>query len=157
VPDRPADIEPGTESDERENVDRAQRDEIVIRAGANSLGKQDHYHSVLARMVSSVSQDPEQLRGLVYEFARRKLRKDLVREFEDGDFSEIEHQIATLEGAIDQLETDLSDGDVPRLPYSGNGESKNRPSLSVVTAEPLPPLSQQRFFAGSFGGSAGYN
>ncbi len=157
MPDRPTDIEPGTESDERENVDRAQRDEIVIRAGANSLGKQDHYHSVLARMVSSVSQDPEQLRGLVYEFARRKLRKDLVREFEDGDFSEIEHQIATLEGAIDQLETDLSDGDVPRLPYSGNGESKNRPSLSVVTAEPLPPLSQQRFFAGSFGGSAGYN
>ena len=90
-------------------------DDIVLRSMANGT-KQDHYQSVLARMVSAVSQDHGQLRTLIYEFARRKLRKDLFRQFEDGDWSEIEKQISTLEAAIGQIEEDFSHT-VPRLSY----------------------------------------
>jgi hypothetical protein len=67
-------------------------------------------------MVSAVSEDHAQLRTLIYEFARRKLRKDLFRQFEDGDWSEIEKQISTLEAAIGQIETNFSNT-VPRLSF----------------------------------------
>src|SRR5580698_1102114 len=68
--------------------------------------KQDHY-SVLARIVSAVSQDHAQLRMLIYEFARTKLRRDLYRQFEAGDWAEIETQVLALEAAIDQVESDF--------------------------------------------------
>ena len=90
-------------------------DDIVARPMPNAT-KRDHYHSVLARMVSAVSEDHAQLRTLIYEFARRKLRKDLFRQFEDGDWPEIERQVSTLEAAIDQIEADFSNT-VPRLTF----------------------------------------
>src|ERR1700680_4289954 len=90
-------------------------DDIVLRSMANGT-KRDLYHSVLARMVSAVSEDHAQLRTLVYEFARRKLRKDLFRQFEDGDWSEIEKHITTLEAVIGQIEADFLNT-VPRLSY----------------------------------------
>ena len=90
-------------------------DDIVLRSMAGET-KQDHYHSVLARMVAAVSEDHTQLRTLIYEFARRKLRKDLFRQFEDGDWSEIERQVSTLEAAIDRIEGDFSTF-IPRLSF----------------------------------------
>ncbi len=161
MPDRTANLEPEAEktglSGERTDVDRVQMDEIVARTGPNSLSKQDHYHSVLARMVSAASQDHGQLRSLIYEFARRKLRKDLVRQFEDGDWPEIEQQVSTLEAAIEQLETGFSHGDVPRLSFGGEyGTTRSTPGVSSSAAEPLPPLSQKKFMVGSFGGPATY-
>src|SRR3984957_17192651 len=117
-------------------------DDIVTRPMPNPT-KRDHYHSVLARMVSAVSDDHAQLRTLIYEFARRKLRKDLFRQFEDGDWSEIEHQISTLESAIGQIEADFSHT-VPRLSY----ETEKAPSAgthdaSTPSALPLQPISQK--------------
>src|ERR1700689_1080457 len=103
-------------------------DEIVLRSLANGT-KQDHYHSVLGRMVSAVSQDHAQLRTLIYEFARRKLRKDLFRQFEDGDWSEIEKQITTLEAAIGQIEADFSNT-VPGLSF----ETEKAPSAGADDA-----------------------
>ncbi len=130
-------------------------DEIVLRSSANRDDNQDHYHSVLNRMVSAVSQDHAQLRSLVYEFARRKLRKDLVRQFEDGDWSEIERRVSTLEEAINQLETDFSN-DVPRLSFNaGQAEPKSgKTDASSPVPEPLPPISQKKLMVGNYAGQS---
>src|SRR5579862_5524611 len=126
-------------------------DDIVLRSMANGT-KQDHYQSVLARMVAAVSQDHAQLRTLIYEFARRKLRKDLFRQFEDGDWSEIEKQISTLEAAIGQIESDFSHT-VPRLSY----QSEQAPAVSshedsAPSALPLQPISQRELLVGDYSG-----
>ena len=90
--------------------------------------KQDHY-SVLARIVSAVSQDHAQLRTLIYEFARTKLRRDLYRQFEAGNWAEIETQVLALEAAIDQVELDFVQIAAP-LPFVAE------PALDGGTAEP---------------------
>jgi hypothetical protein len=125
-------------------------DDIILRSMANGT-KQDHYQSVLARMVSAVSQDPAQLRTLIYEFARRKLRKDLFRQFEDGDWSEIEKQITTLEAAIGQIEADFSHT-VPRLTFDTEQPSASIHEDSAPSSLPLQPISQKQLMVGDYSG-----
>jgi hypothetical protein len=125
-------------------------DEIVLRSLANGT-KQDHYHSVLGRMVSAVSQDHAQLRTLIYEFARRKLRKDLFRQFEDGDWSEIEKQVTTLEAAIDQIEADFSHT-VPRLNNDTKQPNASIHEDSAPSTLPLQPISQKELMVGDYSG-----
>src|SRR5580700_3853085 len=126
-------------------------DEIALRSLAGET-KQDHYHSVLARMVAAVSEDHTQLRTLIYEFARRKLRKDLFRQFEDGDWSEIERQVSTLEAAIDRVETDFSSG-APQLSFQGEqpaiGSSSGQPT---TTSTALRPIFQREWMTGGYSG-----
>jgi hypothetical protein len=126
-------------------------DEIILRSMASGT-KQDHYQSVLARMVSAVSQDHAQLRTLIYEFARRKLRKDLFRQFEDGDWSEIEKQVSTLEEAIGRIEADFSHT-LPRLSF----ETEQAPTVnthedSTSPTHPLQPISQRELMVGDYSG-----
>jgi hypothetical protein len=127
-------------------------DEIALRAMEEEEAKRDHFHSVLARMVSTVTEDHGQLRTLIYEFARRKLRKDLFRQFEDGDWSEIERRVSTLEAAIDRVETDFSSG-APQLSFQGEqaaiGGSSGR-STTAPTA--LRPISQREWMTGGYSG-----
>jgi hypothetical protein len=78
----------------------------VVRSTEGSADE-DHY-SVLTRLVAAVSQDHTQLRMLVYEFARRKLRRNLFQQFEEGDWSGIEERTRVLEDAIDQIETEYA-------------------------------------------------
>src|SRR3984957_1757555 len=106
--------------------------------------KQDHY-SVLARIVASVSQDHAQLRMLIYEFARTKLRRDLYRQFEAGDWAEIETQVLALEAAIDQVESDFVQIAAP-LPFvaetaldSGTVESSAQSAL-MLHADSQKPM-----------------
>jgi hypothetical protein len=59
---------------------------------------------------------------LVYEFARRKVRRNLFQQFEDGDWSGIQEQMQVLETAIDKLESAhkapaLTFGPEPPLTY----------------------------------------
>ena len=128
-------------------------DENYLRTMANEP-KQDHYYSVLARMVSAVSQDHAQLRSLVYEFARRKLRKDLYPQLEDGDWAEIQKRVLTLETAIDQIEETFSQS-VTRL------SSETEPALtdgtdlnSSTTTPPIRAISQKELIVGDFSGRA---
>lgn len=126
-------------------------EEIVLQSMQRGT-KQDHYHSVLTRMVTAVSQDHNQLRTLIYEFARRKLRKDLFRQFEDGDWSEIERQISTLEAAINQVETGFTGiappaEPTPALTFAGNGDTTPTPPA-------LNPISQKDLLAGDYSGRA---
>jgi hypothetical protein len=79
-------------------------EEIVLRTTGNG-SKLDHY-SVVAQMVAAVSQDHAQLRLLIYEFARTRLRKDLYKQFEQLGWSGIAAQVLALEAAIDQVEAD---------------------------------------------------
>ena len=126
-------------------------DDIVLRSMANGT-KQDHYQSVLGKMVSAVSQDHAQLRTLIYEFARRKLRKDLFRHFEDGDWPEIERQVSTLEAAIDKIEADFSNT-VPRLSFeTDQTPSAGTHEASTPSALPLQPISQKELMVGDYSG-----
>ena len=126
-------------------------DEIALRAMEEEEAKRDHFHSVLARMVSTVTEDHTQLRTLIYEFARRKLRKDLFRQFEDGDWSEIERRVSTLEAAIDRVETDFSNG-APQLSFQGEqpaiGNDSGQPT---TTSTALRPISQREWMTGHSG------
>src|ERR1700688_3773698 len=126
-------------------------DDIVLRSMANGT-KQDHYQSVLARMVSAVSQDHAQLRTLIYEFARRKLRKDLFRQFEDGDWHEVERQVSTLEAAIDKIEADFSNT-VPRLSFgTEKSPTVDTDEGSAAPLLPLQPISQKELMVGDYSG-----
>ena len=113
-------------------------DELALHPPKDG-SKEEHYRSVLSKMVAAVSEDHTQLRTLIYEYARRKLRKDLFRQFEDGDWEEIEHQVSTLENAIGLIEADFSH-EIPSLPKPAaqalpDGEKKNQ-----STPEKLPPV-----------------
>jgi hypothetical protein len=116
-------------------------EKIVLRP--TEVGtKLDHY-SVLARMVAAVSQDHGQLRMLIYEFARTKLRRDLYRQFEAGDWSGIEERVLALEAAIDQVEADFAHIATP-LPFvSEPALNRSTPELSTQSALILSPDSQK--------------
>jgi hypothetical protein len=90
-------------------------DEIVMHS-ANIEMKPDYYSS-LARLVAQVSRDHAQLRTFVYEFARVKLRKDLYREFVEGDWSEVAEKVRELEAAITQIEADFAQN-APQLQFN---------------------------------------
>ena len=127
-------------------------DEIALRAMEEEEAKRDHFHSVLARMVSTVTEDHNQLRTLIYEFARRKLRKDLFRQFEDGDWSEIERRGSTLEAAIDRVETDFSNG-APQLSFQGEQPAiGNDSGRRTTTSTALRPISQREWMTGGYSG-----
>ena len=127
-------------------------DEIALRAMEEEEAKRDHFHSVLARMVSTVTEDHNQLRTLIYEFARRKLRKDLFRQFEDGDWSEIERRVSTLEAAIDRVETDFSNG-APQLSFQGEQPAiGNDSGRRTTTSTALRPISQREWMTGGYSG-----
>jgi hypothetical protein len=134
-------------------------DEIALRSGKDG-SKEDHYRSVLERMVAAASQDHSQVRTLIYEFARRKLRKDLFRQFEDGDWEEIEHHVSTLENAINGIEADFS-YEVPSLPKSTarsdpQGEEKRPSGVEkgpVRLGEALDPISNRGIVVGDYVGN----
>jgi hypothetical protein len=79
-------------------------DQLAVRSAEEPIDE-DHY-SILSEMVATVSEDHTQLRMLVYEFARRKLRRSLYRHFEDGDWADIQEQLRALETVIDKVEAD---------------------------------------------------
>jgi hypothetical protein len=112
--------------------------------------KQDHY-SVLARIVSAVSQDHAQLRMLIYEVARTKLRRDLYRHFEAGDWAEIETQVLALEAAIDQVESDFVQIAAP-LPFVAetalSNDTTEPPTQSAIV---LRADTQKEMMVGDYG------
>jgi hypothetical protein len=143
-------------------------DEVARRAA--DPGGDAGYYSVLMRILTAVSQDHAQLRLLVYELARRKLRKSLATQFEDGDWSGIQEQMQALEAAIDQIESDCSHKSltfVPEAPLThldaidGPASSKpghsvsNRPAAVLAAAAPQSRFSVPIQMAPDDGASAG--
>jgi hypothetical protein len=68
----------------------------------------EDYYRFLVRTITTVGQDPAQLRMVVYQFARSKLRKELFAK-KDLRWAEMKQQMATLEKAIEQIESDVAD------------------------------------------------
>jgi hypothetical protein len=68
----------------------------------------DEPYAGLVRLLGSVTEDHAQLRMLVYEFARRKLRRNLHRQFEDGEWANIQQQVQALESAINKVEENFA-------------------------------------------------
>jgi hypothetical protein len=75
---------------------------------------QDDYYSVLARMVAATMQDENQLRRMVYELARQKLRRQLYLQYQHLRRPEMEDQLIQLEAAIAKIESDAAE-EVPLL------------------------------------------
>src|ERR1700757_2253586 len=75
---------------------------------------QEDYYSVLARMIAATTQDEGQLRRMVYELARQKLRRQLYLQYQHLRRPEMEDQLLELEAAITQIESDAAQ-DVPLL------------------------------------------
>jgi hypothetical protein len=68
----------------------------------------EDYYRFLVRTITTVGQDPAQLRMVVYQFARSKLRKELFAK-KDLRWAEMKQQMAALEKAIEQIESDVAD------------------------------------------------
>jgi hypothetical protein len=105
-------------------------EKIVLRLA--EIGTRQDPYSVLSQVVAAVSRDQAQLRMLIYEFARTKLRQDLYPQFVAGDWSEIEKSTLALEAAIAQVEVDFANVDAPTpIPFI------SEPASDDVTLEPL--------------------
>ena len=81
-------------------------DDVAVPSAVANVDR-DHY-ALIAQMVAIVSEDRAQLRQMVYELARRKLRRDLYPQFEEGDWTGIRAQMDLLEAAIHQVEFDCA-------------------------------------------------
>jgi hypothetical protein len=109
-------------------------------------------------MVAIVSEDRGQLRQMVYELARRKLRRDLYPQFEEGDWTGIRAQMDLLEAAIHQVEFDCAGKSLTFPPESSLGyrafadDFGGVRSAAVAAKDSLPttPLSGQTHDAGRF-------
>jgi hypothetical protein len=75
---------------------------------------QEDYYSVLARMIAATAQDEGQLRKMVYELARNKLRRQLYLQYQHLRRPDMEDQLIELETAITQIESDAAQ-EVPLL------------------------------------------
>jgi hypothetical protein len=89
-------------------------DDVAVPSAVANVDR-DHY-ALIAQMVAIVSEDRGQLRQMVYELARRKLRRDLYPQFEEGDWTGIRAQMDLLEAAIHQVEFDCAGKSLTFLP-----------------------------------------
>src|SRR5262245_58429023 len=69
----------------------------------NAVG--DEFSLVLARMIRSIQNDPEQLRNAVYELARVKLQKEVWLTEPRLSILEMRRLTLALETAIERVET----------------------------------------------------
>jgi hypothetical protein len=100
-----------------------------------------HHYTTLSQLVAETSRDHTRLRGLIYEFARAKLRRELYPQFLDGAWSEIERQVLGLERAIVRIEADFGQTEQPLqsatvLPGPSGGRS-----FSLSNIQPTNPAS----------------
>jgi hypothetical protein len=84
----------------------------------NGSVMQQDYYSVLASVIMASARDNAQLRRMIYELARSKLRQQLALETEELSHSERAQQLLALEIAIEQIEADLAKN-IRRRTYSG--------------------------------------
>jgi hypothetical protein len=120
-------------------------EKIVLRL--TEMGTRQDPYSVLSQVVAAVSRDQAQLRMLIYEFARTKLRQDLYPQFVAGDWSGIEKSALALEAAIAQVEADFANVDAPtpipfisELALSDESSEPLQQSALILRPDPEKPL-----------------
>jgi hypothetical protein len=100
----------------RESVENQPADEVMSNRPLPAVrqGTGDDYYSVLARVIAVLTQDHEQLRAMVYELARQKLREELTQQIESvGRWG---MQIRSLEAAIVRFESDCVKAAISKEP-----------------------------------------
>jgi hypothetical protein len=117
-------------------------DDVTIPSAVQSVDP-DH-HALIAKMVAIVSEDRTQLRQMVYELARRKLRRDLYPQFEEGDWAGIRAQMELLQAAIHQVEDDCAGNSLkfapePPLAFRAPGNDFAALPSQTVASEHFPP------------------
>src|SRR5436305_112555 len=98
----------------------------VTEAPSTALTNEIEFALVLARMIDSLKEDPEQLRSVVYELARHKLEE----QFTQADLAEIQKARSALETAITGVETFF--------------KSNHQPALLSAEADVSQPVLRQR-------------
>ena len=103
--------------------------DTIARRPDQAANEQDYY-SVLAGVLVSASQDHAQLRALIFDLARIKLRKDLMARFQEVGASRMRQQLEALDAAIERIDADFA-------------------FLSPPTISPLPLIATPRAVDGS--------
>jgi hypothetical protein len=80
----------------------------TIARRSDQAGDEQDYYSVLAGVLVSASQDHAQLRALIFDLARIKLRKDLMLRFEEVGASRMRQQLEALDAAIERIDADFA-------------------------------------------------
>jgi hypothetical protein len=93
---------------------------------------QHDYYAVLARAIGSITQDEAQLRRMIYELARLKLRRQLLFQAQDLGRAGIDRQVLEFETAIEQIELDIAQN-LPLLSGSNSISSETGNSVSGPT------------------------
>jgi hypothetical protein len=70
---------------------------------------QEDYYAALAPVIAAFAPDNAQLRSMIYEVARSKLKEQLHRQAKVLSHSERAQQLLAFETAIEQIEADLTD------------------------------------------------
>ncbi len=94
---------------------------------------QHDYYAVLARAIGSITQDETQLRRMIYELARLKLRRQLLFQAQDLGRAGIERQFLEFETAIEQIEFDFAQN----LPLLSDSNSATDDPASGATSTDL--------------------
>ena len=96
---------------------------------------------VLSRVIASIEDDPAQLRNVVYELARIKLRQEAWKRNRSTNLLEARRLSLALESAIDRVETTHSKYDELRAVQCLDRLIQSSESgASEVTIEPRTPL-----------------
>jgi hypothetical protein len=77
-------------------------------AGVSAREAPSEYQSMLLRIIESTTNDPNQLRRIIYELARMNLRKETLRRASTMSPSEVQECMHALETAISRVEDDCS-------------------------------------------------
>jgi hypothetical protein len=110
----------------RQTVDMADGDSADEQANFAPVGEQTgivavgaahtDYHSALLQIIESASNDPRQLRRLVYELARTNLNKEARQRSSALNPDDVRESVLALETAIARVEVGLSRGERPDIP-----------------------------------------
>jgi hypothetical protein len=123
------------------NADPKQSKGELARAG------QSDYHTVLMRVIQSTTQDPQQLRNLVYELARIKLRRETWLQEPALSADDAKDHLLALEAAIADVEAITAQDDTDPIQRSSSNELmpisiERRPDGEITI---IDPPSEQRF------------
>jgi len=100
------------------------------------------YHTVLLRVIRSTTQDPAQLRSLVYELARIKLRRETWLQDTPLDPEAAKEHLRALESAIADVEAITASDDHPALPPPAPPATGPRETGQIISnARDLEPIS----------------
>jgi hypothetical protein len=96
----------------------------------------EDYYSSLAQVVMASARNDPQLRNMIYDLARHKLRRRVDWELKERVDTDGSKQLLALESAIEQIEADLA-RDI--LPNYANLEDRDHSPGAQGTIEIIPP------------------